>query len=45
LPVGATFGGPAVVEERECAVVISAHTQVEVDHELNLIIILPHRGN
>lgn len=29
------------MEERECAVVIGAHAQVEVDHELNLIITLP----
>ncbi len=38
LPIGATFEGPAIVEERECAVVLGVHTQVKVDREFNLII-------
>jgi N-methylhydantoinase A len=41
LPVGAVFTGPAVVEERECTVVIGADAQANVDDDLNLAITLP----
>jgi N-methylhydantoinase A len=40
LPVGATFAGPAVVEERECTVVIGPGAQANVDEEQNLVITL-----
>ena len=38
LPVGATFSGPAVVEERECTVVIGPGAEASVDEEQNLVI-------
>jgi N-methylhydantoinase A len=38
LPVGATFSGPAIVEERECTVVIGAGARVSVDEEQNIVI-------
>jgi N-methylhydantoinase A len=38
LPIGATFSGPAVVEERECTVVIGPRAQAQVDEEQNLLI-------
>jgi len=41
LPVGATFFGPAVVEERECTVVIGPGATAKVDEEQNLLITLP----
>jgi N-methylhydantoinase A len=41
LPSNVTFPGPAVVEERECTVVIGAAAQVSVDSDLNLVISLP----
>jgi N-methylhydantoinase A len=40
LPVGASFSGPAVVEERECTVVIGSHAHANVDEEQNLVIAL-----
>jgi len=40
LPVGATFSGPAIVEERECTVVIGPGAQASVDEEQNLVITL-----
>ncbi|HEV8712481.1 MAG TPA: hydantoinase/oxoprolinase family protein [Candidatus Binatia bacterium] len=40
LPVGASFSGPAVVEERECTVVIGPDAHVNVDEEQNLVIML-----
>jgi N-methylhydantoinase A len=40
LPVGETFSGPAVVEERECTVVIGPGAQASVDEERNLMIAL-----
>lgn len=40
LPVGVTFPGPAVVEERECTVVIGPGAQANVDEEQNLVITL-----
>jgi N-methylhydantoinase A len=40
LPVGATFSGPAIVEERECTVVIGPDAQASVDKEQNLVIAL-----
>jgi len=40
LPVGIPFAGPAVVEERECTVVIGARAQAEIDEEQNLVITL-----
>ena len=40
LPVGTTFIGPAVVEERECTVVIGPSAQANVDEEQNLVITL-----
>lgn len=40
LPVGATFSGPAVVEERECTVVIGPGATANVDDEQNLVITL-----
>jgi N-methylhydantoinase A len=38
LPVGQEFAGPAVVEERECTVVIGPNAQACVDEEYNLVI-------
>ena len=38
LPVGATCPGPAIVEERECTVVIGPGAQANVDEEQNLVI-------
>ena len=38
LPVGATCSGPAIVEERECTVVIGPGAQANVDEEQNLVI-------
>ena len=38
LPVGATFSGPAIVEERECTVVIGTGARVSVDEEQNIVI-------
>jgi len=40
LPVGASFSGPAVVEERECTVVIGPSAQASVDEDQNLMITL-----
>lgn len=40
LPVGETFSGPAVVEERECTVVIGPGAQASMDEERNLVIAL-----
>jgi N-methylhydantoinase A len=40
LPVGATFVGPAVVEERECTVVIGVNARIKIDQELNLVVTL-----
>ncbi len=40
LPVGATFAGPAIVEERECTVVIGPGAKASVDEEQNLVITL-----
>lgn len=40
LPVGATFAGPAIVEERECTVVIGPGAKARVDEEQNLMITL-----
>jgi N-methylhydantoinase A len=41
LPAGAMCAGPAVVEERECTVVVGANAQMHTDEERNLIITLP----
>ena len=41
LPVGESFQGPAVVEERECTVVIGPGATASVDAEQNLVITLP----
>ena len=41
LPVAVSFSGPAVVEERECTVVIGADALARIDEEQNLVIILP----
>lgn len=41
LPIGVCFSGPAVVEERECTVVVGANAQASVDDGLNLVIALP----
>jgi len=38
LPVGATCPGPAIVEERECTVVVGPGAQANVDEEQNLMI-------
>jgi len=38
LPVGATLTGPAVIEERECTVVIGPGARADVDEEQNLVI-------
>ena len=38
LPVGKTFPGPAIVEERECTVVVGPGAQGQVDAEHNLVI-------
>jgi N-methylhydantoinase A len=38
LPVGVTFSGPAVVEERECTVVIGPGAKASVDEEQSLVI-------
>jgi len=40
LPIGANFSGPAVVEERECTVVIGPGAHANVDEEQNLVIML-----
>jgi N-methylhydantoinase A len=40
LPVGETFSGPVVVEERECTVVIGPEAQANVDDEQNLVVAL-----
>jgi N-methylhydantoinase A len=40
LPVGATFSGPAIVEERECTVVIGPEAKASVDAEQNLVVAL-----
>jgi N-methylhydantoinase A len=40
LPVGVTFSGPAVVEERECTVVIGPGAKASVDEEQSLVIAL-----
>lgn len=40
LPIGVIFAGPAVVEERECTVVIGPNAQASVDDDLNLVIAL-----
>ena len=40
LPIGEVFSGPAVVEERECTVVIGPHATACVDEEQNLMITL-----
>jgi len=41
LPVGVSFAGPSVVEERECTVIIGANAQAIIDEEQNLVITLP----
>ncbi|MBI3246661.1 MAG: hydantoinase/oxoprolinase family protein [Deltaproteobacteria bacterium] len=41
LPSGETFSGPAVIEERECTVVVGTAAHITVDQEQNLIIALP----
>ena len=40
IPAGETFSGPAIVEERECTVVIGAHAHARLDAEQNLVITL-----
>ncbi|MBI3798923.1 MAG: hydantoinase/oxoprolinase family protein [Deltaproteobacteria bacterium] len=40
LPVGTTFSGPAIVEERECTVVIGPGAKASIDEEQNLVITL-----
>ncbi len=40
LPIGASFSGPAIVEERECTVVVGVGAQVKIDKELNLLVTL-----
>jgi N-methylhydantoinase A len=40
LPVGTTLSGPAIVEERECTVVIGPGAQANVDADQNLVIVL-----
>lgn len=40
LPTGVVFSGPAVVEERECTVVMGTNAQASVDDDLNLVITL-----
>ena len=40
IPMGVSFSGPAVVEERECTVVIGVNAQVQIDEEQNLVISL-----
>ena len=40
LPPGETFAGPAIIEERECTVVIGAHAHARLDAEQNLIVTL-----
>ncbi|MEA2529990.1 MAG: N-methylhydantoinase [Thermomicrobiales bacterium] len=41
LAAGATFEGPAIVEERESTVVVGPRAQVEIDDLLNLVVKLP----
>jgi N-methylhydantoinase A len=41
LPLGVPFLGPAVIEERECTMVIGVHAQACVDQDLNLVVSLP----
>jgi N-methylhydantoinase A len=38
LPVGARLVGPAIVEERECTVVVTPGFEAEVDRFANLIL-------
>ncbi|MCS6927587.1 MAG: hydantoinase/oxoprolinase family protein, partial [Candidatus Binatia bacterium] len=40
LPVGAVFSGPAVVEERECTVVVGPKAGVQIDEARNLVMTL-----
>jgi N-methylhydantoinase A/oxoprolinase/acetone carboxylase beta subunit len=40
LPPGATFSGPAVIEERECTVVVGPRGSVQVDDAQNLVVTL-----
>ncbi|MCT8974246.1 hydantoinase/oxoprolinase family protein [Microbaculum marinisediminis] len=44
LPPGATFEGPAIVEERESTVVINGSATVSVDEYCNLVVNLKHAG-
>jgi len=41
LPVGAAFAGPAIIEERECTMVIGVNAQVSIDQDCNLVVALP----
>jgi N-methylhydantoinase A len=41
LSIGVSFPGPAVVEERECTVVIGSGATASIDEEQNLVIQLP----
>ena len=38
LPVGTPFSGPAIIEERECTVVVGPGAQGQVDVQQNLVI-------
>lgn len=40
LPVGVVFAGPAVVEERECTVVVGPKARVQIDEAHNLVMTL-----
>ncbi len=41
LPSGIAFSGPAIIEERECTMVVGMAARVTVDREQNLVITLP----
>lgn len=41
LPIGASFVGPAIIEERECTAVIGVNAQVSVDRDFSLVVSLP----
>jgi N-methylhydantoinase A/oxoprolinase/acetone carboxylase beta subunit len=40
LPIKTPFTGPAIIEERECTVVIGMNAQVLVDRDFNLVVTL-----
>lgn len=41
LPLGVPFLGPAIIEERECTIVVGVNAQACVDQDFNLVVSLP----